>query len=123
MVDVVPLPPPPSSSLPKNNDMWLDEQIWGHRLWDSQSAWLVFLEFLTVAEGCLAEGRLLDPSAAFSVSFRPRKRLYLRNILYNNEVMTDIARRHADNATAWNRWLEWMQNNAQGVPDRDFSYL
>jgi hypothetical protein len=104
--------------------MWVDEQIWGHRLWDAQSPWLIFLEFLSVAEACHNEGRLLDDAdRPFILQFRPTKRLYLRNILYNNEVILEIAERYADNATAWRHWLSWMQDNAQAVPDRDFSYL
>lgn len=122
--DVITLPPPPASYYRDNATMWLDEQIWGHRLWDAQSPWLIFLEFLTVAEACHADGRLLDTDAQpFPFSFRPHKRLYLRNILYNNETLFQIAERHADNATAWKHWLAWMQDNAQAVAERDFSYL
>lgn len=122
MVDVVQLPPPPPSYF-HDNAMWLDEQIWGHRLWDSQSPWLIFLEFLTVAEAAHADARLLSRAPEFPLIFRPSKRLHLRNILYNNEALSDVARRHTDDATAWTNWLAWMQDNAQGVPDRDFSYL
>lgn len=104
--------------------MWVDEQIWGHRLWDSQSPWLIFLEFLTVAEACHREGQLLDnEKRPFSLSFRPNKRMYLRNILYNNETIFELAKRYPDDATAWRVWLDWMQSNAQAVPDTDFSYL
>jgi hypothetical protein len=104
--------------------MWVDEQIWGHRLWDSQSPWLIFLEFLTVAEACHRDGHLLDDQGRpFPLNYRPSKRLYLRNILYNNEVIFEIADRYADDATAWRHWLAWMQDNAQAVPERDFSYL
>ncbi len=104
------------------NTMWLDEQIWGHRLWDAQSPWLVFLEFLTVAEAGHREGEVLDGSDG-PQAFRPGKRLHLRNILYNDEVVADYAERFPDSSTAWTRWLAWMQENAQGVVDRDFSYL
>ena len=31
---MIPLPPPNPNDHP-GNDMWVDEQIWGHRLWDS----------------------------------------------------------------------------------------
>lgn len=123
MSEVLTLPPPPAAAH-RDNAMWLDEQIWGHRLWDAQSPWLIFLEFLTVAEACHSEGRLFDDQANGStLQFRPGKRLYLRNILYNNEVILEIAERVSDDATAWKRWLAWMTENAQAVPDRDFSYL
>ena len=58
-----------------------------------------------------------------SLKYRPNKHLYLRNILYNNEVIFQIAEQYADNEAAWRRWLGWMGDNAQGVPERDFSYL
>ena len=120
---MVPLPPPNPNDH-RGNEMWVDEQIWGHRLWDSQTPWLIFLEFLTVAEACHREGRLLDDSEPTKpLRYRPNKRLYLRNILYNNEVLGQIAEQSADNESAWKQWLDWMAQNAQGVPDRDFSYL
>jgi hypothetical protein len=123
MSDTIFLPPPPPSYHP-DNEMWVDEQIWGHRLWDSQSPWLIFLEFLTVAEACDRDGRLLDDRGLpFPFNYRPHKRLHLRNILYNNERIFDIADRSADDATAWRDWMDWMQDNAQGVPERDFSYV
>lgn len=122
------LSPPHPASHP-DNKMWVDEQIWGHRLWDAQSPWLIFLEFLTVAEACHREGELLarltvdDQNRPEPLSYRPYKRMYLRNILYNNEEIFRIAERQADDATAWRLWLQWMQDHAQAVPSLDFSYL
>ncbi len=40
--------------------MWLEEKFWGHRLWDQQSPWLTFLEFLCVAASALRNGYLFD---------------------------------------------------------------
>ena len=120
---MIPLPAPNPNDHP-DNKMWVDEQIWGHRLWESQSPWLIFLEFLTVAESCHRDDRLLDDHGrAYPLTYRPNKRLYLRNILYNNEVIVQIAEQSADNESAWGQWLDWMEHNAQGVPERDFSYL
>src|SRR5260370_4095003 len=85
-----------------NISPWLDEQIWGHRLWDSQSPWLLFLEFLTVAEACHREGRLLDERGLhYPLLFRPYQRLHLRNIIFNNKGLFQTAARHPDNDTAW----------------------
>lgn len=123
---------PPDSLLivsgpkPQDHDvtMWVDEQIWGHRLWDGQSPWLLFLEFLTVAEACHREGRLLDEQGRFyPLRFKPYKRSFLRNILFHNEQLFSIADTYADNHTAWTQWLKWMEDNAKFVPVRDFSYL
>jgi hypothetical protein len=121
--DIVALELPPESYYP-SNEMWLDEQIWGHRLWDGQDPWLLFLEFLSVAEACHADGRLLaseDPP--FPFTYRPAQHPYLRNVLYNNDKLSEIANRYADDTAAWAKWLTWMQDNARIVDNRDFSYL
>jgi hypothetical protein len=104
---------------------WIDEEIWGHRLWDSQSPWLVFLEFLTVVEGCLREGHLLDPDhSRYPLYFRPAQRMYLRNILFNNEPLIRIAEKTPHSNTAWEEWIRWMNDKALGLTaGRDFSYL
>lgn len=123
MLDSNSLPAPHPNDHP-DNKMWVDEQIWGHRLWDAQSPWLIFLEFLTVAEACHREGRLLDDHGKpYPLAYRPGRRIYLRNILYNSDSLLDIARRFPDSATAWRHWLESMQDNAKAVKNRDFSFL
>lgn len=118
----IPAAPPPAQDHP-DNKLWVDEQIWGHRLWDSQSPWLILMEFLVVAEAQHQAGSLLAGGSPYRLRYHPQKRMYLRNILYNNESLVRIAERHADDATAWAKWLEWMGENAQAVPSRDFSYL
>jgi hypothetical protein len=115
------LPLPPREDY-RENSMWVDEQIWGHRLWDSESPWLLFLEFLNVAEASLRGEHLLQ-NGSHPLLFRPYKRLHLRNILFNNEVLTQVAQRHPENNSAWSAWLDWMSVNAKGVLPRDFSYL
>ena len=106
---------------------WLDEQIWGHRIWDNQSPWLLFLEFLTVAEACLRENKLFaEDGVYYPLRFRPYQRLYLRNILFNNqfvnEFLDQIDTQHNDSGI-WNVWIQRMNNEAQGDLDRNFSYL
>lgn len=105
---------------------WLDEQIWGHRIY-TQTPWLVFMEFLTVAEACHREGRLLMPlnpeGHYYPLNFKPYKRMFLRNILWNNESIGRIDDENPDSSTAWNVWLAGMQEKAQGVTTRDFAYL
>jgi hypothetical protein len=116
------LPPPHSKDHPKQ--IWVDEQIWGHRIWDNQSPWLLFLEFLTVAEACHRDGRLLDERGTYyPLLFRPYQRLHLRNILFNNEGLLQTAERYPDNGLAWAHWLRWMEDHALGGITRDFSYL
>ena len=106
---------------------WLDEQIWGHRIWDNQSPWLLFLEFLTVAEACLRENRLFDEgNVYYPLRFRPYQRLYLRNILFNNQFVNESFSQidtQRDDNRIWNAWIQQMNNEAQGDLDRNFSYL
>lgn len=124
MLDSSSVLPAPHREDHRDNKMWVDEQIWGHRLWDSQSPWLLFLEFLTVAESCHREGRLLDERGVhYPLEFRPYKRLHLRNILFNNEELFQIAERFPDSGAAWAHWVGWMGDRAKGVSSRDFSYL
>lgn len=122
MIDESLIVPPPHAN-EHNISPWLDEQIWGHRLWD-QSQWLLFLEFLTVAEACHREGRLLDEQGNYyPLLFKPFKRMHLRNILFNNDESFRLAGQHLDSERAWEIWLKWMAERAQGVHTRDFSYL
>lgn len=124
MIDRAWLAPAPGANEHPETDMWVDEQIWGHRLWDAQSPWLLFLEFLNVASACASENRLLgEDGHRFPFLYKPQQRMFLRNILFNNDMMLSIGERFPDNASAWKEWLSWMEKNAKGVELRDFSYL
>jgi hypothetical protein len=124
MVDPTALVPAPPPNEHPENEMWVDEQIWGHRLWDSQSPWLLFLEFLSIAEACQRDHHLLDEQGAYyPLQFRPYQRMFLRNILFNNEALFRISDRYPDSTSAWSIWLAWMAENAKAVPSRDFSYI
>lgn len=117
------LPPPPVAHHPSNS-MWIDEQIWGHRLWDSTSPWLIFLEFLGVAEARDREGHLLDDEGRpYPLAFKPARRMYVRNLLYNNESLARISAEGLADSAAWDKWLPLIAKSAQGIPKSDFSYL
>jgi hypothetical protein len=124
MIDAALIVPPPHPSEHKISP-WLDEQIWGHRLWDSEAPWLLFLEFLGVAEACYRDGRLLQEDGKFQpLAFKPYKRMYLRNILFNNDELLEAVERHPDDPSAWKAWLTSMEEKAFGIsPPKDFSYL
>src|SRR3954470_9357681 len=109
MVDLTAILPAPHPEDHRDNKMWVDEQIWGHRLWDSESPWLLFLEFLNVAQACHRARRLFDEQGAYNtLVYHPYKRMHLRNILFNNEALFRIAERHPDSKTAWAEWVAWM---------------
>ncbi len=72
MIDASHILEPPRPSEHPENKLWIDEQIWGHRLWDDQSPWLVFLEFLNLAEACHRDGKLLDAEGVhYPLRFKP----------------------------------------------------
>jgi len=106
-----------------SNNMWLDEQIWGHRIWDGQSPWLIFLEFLNVAEARHRQGQLLSDNSPYPLRYMPRQRMSLRNILFNDDEVLRLAEEQWDSRRAWEKWLKSMEESAHGVPDRDFAYL
>jgi len=111
----------------RREDLWLEERYWGHRLWDQQSPWLVFLEFLGVAESAHRHGHLFDfEKSQYPAAYYAYGRIHLRNILFNNERnLLRVDAENTDSATAWRKWLDWIAENAHGLgPDqRDFSYL
>lgn len=117
----------PADLTRRREDLWLEEHYWGHRLWDQQSPWLVFLEFLCVAESAYRNGHLFDfEKSQYPSAYSTYARLHLRNILFNNEQsLLRVDADNADSATAWRKWLEWIRDNAHGLGphQRDFSYL
>jgi len=116
-------PPGPHPNRDHGIELWLDEQIWGHRLWDTQSPWLVFLEFLNVADACHRQEQLLGHDALYPLRYRPRQRMFLRNILFNSDDVARIAEEQHDSRRAWETWLAHIQDTALGVPHGEFGYL
>lgn len=103
---------------------WADEQIWGHRVYGGQSPWLLFLEFLNVAEAFHRKGELLcESGGSYPLNYRLRTRMYLRNVVWNHALIQRIDDETRDSQAAWKQWLDWIGENALGVPTRDFSYL
>ena len=103
--------------------MWVDEAIWGHRFHDEQSPWLVFLEFLNVFVYEKAKGRAFnEASGPNTLKYKPARRLYLRNLLFNNPKLNHIAAQSVSEAYLWTAWLKEMKS-AQGIVDPSFDYL
>ena len=83
---------------------WIDERMWGHRIWDNQTPWLIFLEFVGIAESAQREGTLLDEKGSYyPLLFHPHQRILLRNLLYNNQILPFILDRYPDNAPGMER--------------------
>ncbi|MGI4796553.1 MAG: hypothetical protein ACRYG8_21330 [Janthinobacterium lividum] len=102
---------------------WIDEAIWGHRLYDEQSPWLTFLEFLTVLLAEHREGRVLEEGALNSLSYRPQLQLRLRNLIFNNPHIETVKAANRSDDASWTLWLEKMAVTAGGLDKPDFSYL
>jgi hypothetical protein len=117
----------PASHDREREDLWLEEQYWGHRLWDQQTPWLVFLEFLGAADSAHRGGHLFDfEGSQYPSAYSAYTRIYLRNILFRNEqLLFRTAQSVGDSAAAWTTWLKYMSENASGLDpgQRDFSYL
>lgn len=104
-------------------DFWIDEAIWGHRLYDEQTPWLTFLEFMTVLLAESRAGRALREETLNNLSYRPQLQLRLRNLIFNNpHIVTVLAEGRADDV-AWTLWLGKIAETASGIEERDFSYL
>ena len=103
--------------------MWIDEAIWGHRYHDEQNPWLIFLEFLNVYVHENKKGRAFEETEGFNtLKYRPARRLYLRNLLFNNPNITRIAQQSVAEPYLWNAWGKEMKS-AQGINDPRFDYL
>lgn len=107
-----------------DSDMWVDEAIWGHRLYDEQTPWLCLMEFLNVVHSEMLVGRGLVEESPNKLAYSPESRLYLRNILFNNPHIDVISKQYKnDNNMQWSKWEEEMINNMAGVSNPDLSYL
>ena len=112
-----------SSEAFKSVGVWLEEAVFGHRLWYRQTPWLMFLEFMNVAEAFSREGGLLENTdAARSYPYNLRFRMGLRNILFNNEAIGAIAAEARDDHDAWTAWLDGMADASDGFSE-DFEYI
>jgi hypothetical protein len=119
------LPPtlPPPDSLDQSSSMWVDEAIWGHRLYDEQLPWMVFLEFLNVFYYETDKGRAFNESAGLNtLNYKAAHRLHLRNILFNNPHLAEVRQAFPNDKNRWEEWLKRMKA-ATGIAHPKFDYL
>jgi len=115
--------PPSQSKAVKSTKVWLEERLFGHRLWARQTPWLLFLEFLNVTEAFLrlGEQNLFAPSAPEEMhSYKMRYRMGLRQVLFDNEELTRISQMPFNDDAKWTAWLDSMSE--RGIPG-GFEYL
>ncbi len=121
-----PLPPtlPQPETFDQSSSMWVDEAIWGHRLYDEQLPWFVFLEFLNVFIHADANGRALNEQGKPNeLKYRAAQRLHLRNILFNNPHLPEIRQSLPSDSNRWDEWLRRMKSAATGINHPEFRFL
>lgn len=110
-----------------DTDMWVDEAIWGHRLYDEQTPWLTFLEFLGVLAAEHQEGRAFkEVGGSNSLAYKPKQLLHLRNVVFNNPQLTSIAAEFPDDDQRWTEWervMERERERQKGKLRFGFSYV
>jgi len=117
-----PLPPP--ESYDQSSSMWVDEAIWGHRLYDEQLPWFVFLEFLNVFHYEVDKSRAFEePNGFNTLKYRSAHRLYLRNVLFNNPHLAEIRVRYPSESNQWEEWLSRMRSSSTGIAQPQYDYL
>lgn len=115
---------PPPETLEQSSSMWVDEAIWGHRLYDEQLPWLVFLEFLNVFTHEDDKGRAFDEQGKPNeLKYRAAHRLYLRNILFNNPHLAEIRWSYPNDRNRWDEWSRRMKKDAKSLIHPEFGFL
>lgn len=110
---------------PKTVDpsMWVEETIWCHRLYDEQTPWLAFLEFLNVFFYEDSKSRTFEePDGPNTLKHKPAKRLYLRNILFNSPRIDDVRFSSLSDSEKWTKCFEELAD-APGLITPRFEYL
>jgi hypothetical protein len=115
---------PRTSRVFEDTKMWVEEAIFGHRLYARQNPWLLFLEFLNVAEAHFREGKLFQATAPdVAAPYSLRWRLGLRSVLFDNPQLARLAEEEIDDDTLWERWMAVMADNGAAPPAEGFGYL
>jgi hypothetical protein len=104
-------------------DMWVDEEIWGHRLYDEQTPWMCLLEFMNVLQSEIKSDQPFLESEFNTLLYAPRSALYLRNILFNNPRMSVIQEQYSANEEQWEHWFKAMSETSSGLQTSNFKYL
>lgn len=103
--------------------MWVEEAIFGHRLYARQNPWLLFLEFMNVAEAHHREGNLFARTEPeISSPYSLRWRMGLRSVLFDNSQLGRLAEEKLDDESLWQAWFKEM-SRAAAPPAEGFEYL
>jgi len=104
-------------------DFCVDENIWGHRLYDEQLPHLTVLEFLGVLGSNLDRPLRAHEDAGGAVKFKPQRQIRLRGLLFNNPYVESIAESALPDEEKWRQWFEKFDQGKTGNGDDDMAYL
>jgi hypothetical protein len=107
----------------KSVDFCVDENIWGHRLYNEQLPHLTVLEFLGVLGSNLDRPLRLREEQGGTVMFKPQRQIRLRGLLFNNPYVESITDSAVSDEEKWRQWFERFAQGATGNDDAGMSYL
>ena len=105
-------------------DVWLEQQIWGHRFLNDQTPWLLLLEALGIMAHLSKDDRILKgfdvPGVHEKVAYNLTPRSKLRTLLFKDRAIDEIADGQAvSDASMWNDWFD--RHGPDG--EKEFGYL
>lgn len=106
-------------------DFCVDENIWGHRLYDEQLPHLTVLEFLGVLGSNLERPLRQQDNVNGTFKFQPQRQVRLRGLLFNNPYVESISESLLPDEEKWKLWVEKFTRGATGNGDNpeDLVYL
>lgn len=107
----------------KHVDFCVDENIWGHRLYDEQLPHLTILEFLGLLGANLDRPLLPHDELGGTIRFRPQRQIRLRSLLFNNPYIESIAYSSLSDEEKWDSWFQKFSEGAMGKGDDEVTYL
>jgi transcriptional regulator with XRE-family HTH domain len=109
----------------KSVDFCVDENIWGHRLYDEQLPHLTVLEFLGVLGSNLDKPLRPHEGLGGAIQFKPQRQIRLRGLLFNNPYVESIAESKLADDEKWRQWLSKFEQGSTGNGDgaADLAYL
>jgi len=109
----------------RNVDFTVDENIWGHRLYDEQLPHLTVLEFLGALGSNLDKPLRPHEGLGGAVKFQPQRQIRLRGLLFNNPYVESISESAQPDEEKWRQWFERFSQGSTGNGDGldDMAYL
>ena len=101
----------------KNVDFCVDENIWGHRLYDEQLPHLTVLEFLGVLGSNLDKPLRPHDGLGGAFKFQPQRQIRLRGLLFNNPYVESISESKLSDEEKWRQWFDRFSAGATGNGD------